>query len=187
MSILQRGWLLRERHSRLFASDIRGGSAMTDVSTIHGAFRHDWERLGVVARRAGFSRGNQIIAVTRELRRRGIVECYMDADCLRWRLTRAQPAPADVVEAVKRVVRDCIKYDVPSDALDLRADEVAHAALSVIPVSGEVERLREALAALLDRYTRLVNSGDAGFWDPEEEDEVKLARQALNGAPDVGA
>jgi hypothetical protein len=32
-----------------------------------------------------------------------------------------------------------------------------------------------------------VNSGDAGFWDPEEEDEVKLARQALNSAPDVGA
>jgi outer membrane protein TolC len=67
------------------------------------------------------------------------------------------------------------------------AGDYATAALSAIPVSGEVERLREALAALLDRYTRLVNSGDAGFWDPEEEDEVKLARQALNSAPDVGA
>jgi hypothetical protein len=59
---------------------------------------------------------------------------------------------------------------------------MARDAIAAFPVSDE--RLREALAALLDRYTRLVNSGDAGFWDPEEEDEVKLARQALNSAPE---
>lgn len=39
--------------------------------------------------------------------------------------------------------------------------------------------LREALAALLERYTGLVNCGDCGFWDPETEDEVKAARAAL--------
>ena len=38
---------------------------------------------------------------------------------------------------------------------------------------------REALAALLEHYLSLVNSGDSGFWDPEEEDVVKDARAAL--------
>lgn len=39
--------------------------------------------------------------------------------------------------------------------------------------------LRDALQALLDRYVNLVNSGDAGNWDPEEDNEVKDARWAL--------
>lgn len=36
-----------------------------------------------------------------------------------------------------------------------------------------------ALQSLLDRYLELANSGDAGFWDPEEEPEVIAARAAL--------
>jgi len=39
--------------------------------------------------------------------------------------------------------------------------------------------LREALERLLDRYTGLINSGDAGFWNPETEAEVIAARAAL--------
>jgi hypothetical protein len=35
-----------------------------------------------------------------------------------------------------------------------------------------------ALQSLLDRYLELANSGDAGFWDPEEEPEVIAARAA---------
>ena len=53
--------------------------------------------------------------------------------------------------------------------------------------------LLEALKALLERYTGLVNSGDAGNWDCEKEDEVKYARQAIAKAegntdhiPDAG-
>jgi hypothetical protein len=42
-----------------------------------------------------------------------------------------------------------------------------------------VQRLRAALEKLLDHYTALINSGDAGFWDPEEEPEVIEARAAL--------
>ncbi len=40
----------------------------------------------------------------------------------------------------------------------------------------------DAIKRLLDRYTTLANSGDAGFWDPEEENEVKLARGAISRA-----
>lgn len=37
----------------------------------------------------------------------------------------------------------------------------------------------EALTGLLDRYVGLVESGDAGFWDAEQEDCVIKARAAL--------
>ena len=39
--------------------------------------------------------------------------------------------------------------------------------------------LLSALEGILDRYTGLVNSGDAGNWDPEDEDVVKQARAAI--------
>lgn len=39
--------------------------------------------------------------------------------------------------------------------------------------------LREALEMTLHKYVDLANSGDCGFWDPETEDHVKEARQAL--------
>jgi hypothetical protein len=44
---------------------------------------------------------------------------------------------------------------------------------------GTIHKMREALEALLKRYVQLVDSGDAGFWNPEEEDVVINARQAL--------
>lgn len=43
----------------------------------------------------------------------------------------------------------------------------------------EVERLTQALDGMLCVYVSLVNSGDAGNWNPENEPEVKAARQAL--------
>lgn len=39
--------------------------------------------------------------------------------------------------------------------------------------------LAKALRELLDHYVDLVNSGDAGNWDPEKEGEVAQARAAL--------
>tara|TARA_R110000772_G_C13233919_1_gene433058 strand:- start:677 stop:1162 length:486 start_codon:yes stop_codon:yes gene_type:complete len=39
------------------------------------------------------------------------------------------------------------------------------------------------LSDLLDTYTRLVNSGDCGNWDPETDDVVIRARAALEGIP----
>jgi hypothetical protein len=40
-------------------------------------------------------------------------------------------------------------------------------------------QFREALEALLKRYVTLVESGDAGNWNCEEEPEVIFARNAL--------
>ena len=39
--------------------------------------------------------------------------------------------------------------------------------------------LREALNEFLRVWIELVESGDAGFWDPEKDDVVIQARQAL--------
>lgn len=41
------------------------------------------------------------------------------------------------------------------------------------------DTLRKALHDLLDHYVKLVNSGDAGNWDPEKEKVVIQARAAL--------
>lgn len=47
--------------------------------------------------------------------------------------------------------------------------------------------LYEALAKLLDHYTRLVNCGDCGSWNPEVEPEILAARAALlKASPRVG-
>ncbi len=44
------------------------------------------------------------------------------------------------------------------------------------------DAMMRALEGMLDRYTALVNCGDCGNWNPEEEDEVIAARAALAGA-----
>lgn len=44
---------------------------------------------------------------------------------------------------------------------------------------GENERLQKALAAVVDRYVSLVNSGDCGNWNPEEEEAVIAARALI--------
>lgn len=52
-----------------------------------------------------------------------------------------------------------------------RARALSEAALS--------RRLADAARALLNRHVSLVNSGDAGNWDPEEEKEVIALRSVL--------
>jgi hypothetical protein len=42
--------------------------------------------------------------------------------------------------------------------------------------------MRSALTDLLNRYVTLIDSGDCGFWNPEEESVVIAARAALNEA-----
>lgn len=39
--------------------------------------------------------------------------------------------------------------------------------------------LESALTGLVDHYTALINSGDAGNWDPETDAPVIAARHAL--------
>ena len=44
--------------------------------------------------------------------------------------------------------------------------------------------MRIALEKLLNMYFDMVNSGDCGNWNPEEDDEVIEARAALKGDSD---
>lgn len=44
----------------------------------------------------------------------------------------------------------------------------------------EPSPLYRAASAMLERYVRLVESGDAGNWDAETEEEVIELRKALN-------
>ena len=41
------------------------------------------------------------------------------------------------------------------------------------------EQLIKSLKEVTEHYIALVNSGDCGFWNPEKEDEIIQARQAL--------
>jgi hypothetical protein len=43
----------------------------------------------------------------------------------------------------------------------------------------EAPAIYAALAALVERHSDLVSSGDCGFWDAEDEDTMKIARAAL--------
>ena len=54
----------------------------------------------------------------------------------------------------------------------------ADAALIVRAVNAH-DDLVAALRALVDKYAELVNGGDCGFWNPENEDEMKAARTAI--------
>ncbi len=47
---------------------------------------------------------------------------------------------------------------------------------------GTKDALWIALEGMTKRYVDLVNCGDCGNWDPEEEAEVKLARAAISRA-----
>jgi len=61
------------------------------------------------------------------------------------------------------------------DALAARLAEVERELAAV----REAERLTAALRGLTEHYVAMVNSGDCGFWNPEEEPEVIAARAAL--------
>lgn len=61
------------------------------------------------------------------------------------------------------------------------ADEIAEwmsSAYKAGKASGHNE-LVAALREITERYVDLVNSGDCGFWEPEDEKPVKAARAAL--------
>lgn len=49
----------------------------------------------------------------------------------------------------------------------------------VTSLKSKLERAIECLESFLDMYVALVNSGDAGFWNPEEDEEVIKARTTL--------
>jgi hypothetical protein len=58
---------------------------------------------------------------------------------------------------------------------------------SMDDVRADRATLRIALRALLARYVGLVNCGDCGNWDPEQEPVVIQAREALNPPLQTGS
>lgn len=57
---------------------------------------------------------------------------------------------------------------------------IVESRLAPCPVVNVIESLVETLEDILEKYVSLVNSGDAGFWNPEEVPEVIKARSVLN-------
>lgn len=73
---------------------------------------------------------------------------------------------------------DLEDWDVTEDsqtALEAKQAKVA-ALLSAAP------DLLAALKATLEIHVDMANSGDCGFWDPEDEEHVKQARAAISKA-----
>lgn len=79
--------------------------------------------------------------------------------------------------AIERVVGNAVLPVADVCAFDVRARQDANARLiAAAPI------LYDALVSMTRHYVTLIESGDAGNWDPEEEAPVKLARLALTAA-----
>lgn len=71
----------------------------------------------------------------------------------------------------------CMYADYPSPGNPGDAELLANARLIAA-----APQLAAALQTFVDEYVRMINSGDCGSWDPEEEPKVIAARAALAAA-----
>ena len=101
----------------------------------------------------------------------------------RWRcmLDAAPAAPQQAEPVAWMAFGGSIVHAVTRNAMDPIEAERFDVPLYLHPPAAEVQRLRDALTALLDHYVSLVASGDAGKWDAEQEPQVIAARRALGG------
>lgn len=93
-------------------------------------------------------------------------------------MTEHSPGPwrYDFVGPSKvRVVRDADGWDLNFNNGQIDP-EVRLANMRLVAAAPE---MKDALQRLLRRYVVLASSGDCGFWDPDEEQEVIDARTAL--------
>ncbi len=72
-------------------------------------------------------------------------------------------------------VADCHAKHAPEN----ECERVANAEFIVLAVNNH-ERLVSALRKMINHYTGLVNSGDAGNWNPETEPQIIEARETLS-------
>lgn len=64
--------------------------------------------------------------------------------------------------------------------VEKEASAIIQEAIAIVKrVKAENVELVEALRAMTDHYAELINSGDAGFWNPEDEQPVIKARALI--------
>jgi hypothetical protein len=77
--------------------------------------------------------------------------------------------------------RDVYEADM-SPLFSVNGPNEAEIAAYIVKAVNSHAALVEALRKMTDRYAYLVNSGDAGNWNPETEPEVIAARALLRSA-----
>ena len=83
-----------------------------------------------------------------------------------WTDERRAAALAAAAERREQIMRDIERHVLPDGGTLVDGEDY--------------DALHAACRALLNRYLALVNSGDAGNWNPEEEPEVIAVRRALS-------
>jgi hypothetical protein len=89
----------------------------------------------------------------------------------------AHQAWADLITRAERAESELLYAESVIRILEARLEG------NTDPLWERVKKLEEALTGLLNRYVEMVNSGDCGHWNPEEEAPVQLARKALGALP----
>ena len=69
--------------------------------------------------------------------------------------------------------------EILKDALCLEQDRLSFARYHLQNAQDRIKRLEEALEGTVRWIVDLANSGDAGFWNPEEQSAIIAARAAL--------
>jgi hypothetical protein len=69
----------------------------------------------------------------------------------------------------------------PETVFELHEQEIDSLLIRITQLETENKRLRVALSEFLEMYVAMVNSGDCGNWNAEEDPEVVKAREALSG------
>ena len=78
------------------------------------------------------------------------------------------------IEELKR------ENEILKDALCMEQDRLSHARHHIQNAQDRIKRLEEAIEGTIKWIVDLANSGDAGFWNPEEQSVIIVARAALN-------
>lgn len=71
---------------------------------------------------------------------------------------------------------------ISSDKLTLIIDGVEKAEKAILSMIVVIRDMADCLDDMTNHYAELINSGDAGNWNPEEEQEVMAARKMVSEA-----
>ena len=83
---------------------------------------------------------------------------------------------ADLGIQIRRIER---KLNAANAEVDRLTEKVAHLYEGAEEQKQRIKRLEEALEGTVKWIVHLADSGDAGFWNPEEQPEIIVARAAL--------